>query len=585
MKECFRLFLVIISLMTISISLSAQETSLSVKINNPPIPFNGNTEWGNDRLVSNTDPLGRPSGIVRNSTSVVYVSVPDTNIQTGSGIVILSSSDNGVTWLNIASVTPAIIASKTKMIRSSLDSVYCFFITGSSIYKLNVMNFNLNQVFNGGYRDFDVAASSTGAMYIVTDSLVNNSIVRYGSSNGGITWGSRGLISSGAANPRIYMSGTGDTLVLNYYGPVLADTATSIIRSVRYRETIPGTMAVAGSFSNVAVSTDQKTQYQSVFSGGIVWFFYCSGSSGNIDMKCKVSTTSGATFTDSAVIGSMPGRDEYWFDAKHYANGTGGVNLIYYSDSLQAGPPTNVSDQMRSATSSSSSPLVFNATVQFSEHPPVTSSALYFPTLIQYYNIAGDVGALWIGADGSNNRLYFDRNSNLLTLNLKLNLEVISPIQDTVSVLIRNASSPYELKDSSRGNIGPTGIVTLNYTNILNGVNYYLVVKHRNSIETWSRSGGEMFTGSVLNYDLTTSASQAYGNNQKLVGSKYSVYTGDVNQEGSVDLTDIVAIYNDAGIFASGYINTDLNYDNLADLTDIILAYNNSSMFVAVVRP
>ena len=585
MKECFRYLFVIITIMTISTSLSAQETSPSVKINNPPIPYNGNVEWGNDRLVSNTEPLGRPSGVVRNSTSVVYVSVPDTNIQSGSGIVILSSSDNGVTWLNIASVTPAILVSKTKMIRSSLDSVYCFFITGSSIYKLNAVNYNLNQVFNGGYRDFDVAASSTGALYIITDSLVNNSIVRYGSSNGGITWGSRGLISSGAANPRVYMSGSGDTLVLNYYGPVLADTATSIIRSVRYRETTPGTMAVAGSFSNVAVSAEQKTQYQSVFYGGKVWFFYCSGSPGNIDMKCKVSTTSGASFTDSTVIGSMPGRDEYWFDAKHYSNGTGGVNLIYYSDSLQAGLPTNISDQMRSATSTSSNPLVFNVSEQFSEHPPVSSAAFYYPTLIQYYNSTGDVGALWVGADGSNNKLYFDKNSNLLTLNLKLNLEVISPIQDTVSVLIRNAAAPYDIKDSSRGYIDPTGTVTLNYSNILNGVNYYLVVKHRNSIETWSRSGGEVFTGSTLNYDLTTSASQAYGNNQKLVGSKYSVYTGDVNQEGSVDLTDIITIYNDAGLFASGYINTDLNYDNLADLTDIIYAYNNSSMFVAVVRP
>ena len=585
MKECFRYLFVIITIMTISTSLSAQETSPSVKINNPPIPYNGNVEWGNDRLVSNTEPLGRPSGVVRNSTSVVYVSVPDTNIQSGSGIVILSSSDNGITWLNIASVTPAILVSKTKMIRSSLDSVYCFFITGSSIYKLNAVNYNLNQVFNGGYRDFDVAASSTGALYIITDSLVNNSIVRYGSSNGGITWGSRGLISSGAANPRVYMSGSGDTLVLNYYGPVLADTATSIIRSVRYRETTPGTMAVAGSFSNVAVSAEQKTQYQSVFYGGKVWFFYCSGSPGNIDMKCKVSTTSGASFTDSTVIGSMPGRDEYWFDAKHYSNGTGGVNLIYYSDSLQAGLPTNISDQMRSATSTSSNPLVFNVSEQFSEHPPVSSAAFYYPTLIQYYNSTGDVGALWVGADGSNNKLYFDKNSNLLTLNLKLNLEVISPIQDTVSVLIRNAAAPYDIKDSSRGYIDPTGTVTLNYSNILNGVNYYLVVKHRNSIETWSRSGGEVFTGSTLNYDLTTSASQAYGNNQKLVGSKYSVYTGDVNQEGSVDLTDIITIYNDAGLFASGYINTDLNYDNLADLTDIIYAYNNSSMFVAVVRP
>ncbi len=585
MKECFRLFLVIISLMTISVSLSAQETSLSVKINNPPVPYNGNVEWGSDRLVSGTEPLGRPSGVVRNSTSVVYVSVPDTNIQTGSGLVILSSSDNGVTWLNIASVTPAIIVSKSKMIRSSLDSVYCFFLTGSSIYKLNAMNFNLNQVFNSGYRDFDVAASSTGALYIVTDSLANNSIVRYGSVNGGISWGSRGLISTGAANPRIYMSGTGDTLVLNYYGPVLADTATSVIRSVRYRETTPGILAVAGTFSNVAVSTEPKTQFQSVFSGGIVWFFYCSGASGNIDMKCKVSTSSGVSFTDSAVIGSMPGRDEYWFDAKHFSNGAGGVNLIYYSDSLQSGPPTNQSDQLRFATSTSANPLTFISLQQISEHPPVNSSVLYFPTLIQYYNVNGDAGALWVGADGGNNKLYFDKNSNLLTLNLKLNLEVISPIQDTVAVLIRNASSPFEIKDSSGGYIDPSGIVNLNYTNILNGVNYYLVVKHRNSIETWSRSGGEMFTGSVLNYDLTTSASQAYGDNQKLVGSKYSVYTGDVNQEGSVDLTDIITIYNDAGIFASGYIATDLNYDNLADLTDIIYAYNNSSIFVAVIRP
>ena len=587
MKKCFIVLFVIISIMTISIPLSAQETKLSLKINNPPVSYTGNVAWGNDLLVSNTEPIGRPSGVVRKSTSVIYVSVPDTNIQTGSGVVILSSSDNGSTWLNIASVTPAILVPRTKMIRSSLDSIYCFFITGSSIYKLNVLNFNLNQVFNGGYRDFDVAASSTGALYIVTDSLANNYVIRYGSLNGGVTWISRGSISSTAANPRIYMSGLGDTLILNYYGPPLTDTAASVIRSVRYRETTPGTLATVGSpaFSNLAESSEQKTQFQSVYYGSKVWFFYCAGSPGNIDLKCKISTNSGSSFTDSTVIGSMPGRDEFWFDAKHYINGSGGVNLIYYSDSLQAGLPTNASDQMRSTTASASAPSIFNASLQFSEHPPVTSAKNFYPTLIQYYDITGDAGALWVGADGSNNKLYFDKNFNFMTLNLKLNLEAISPVQDTVKVLMRNVFAPYAIIDSAKGYLNPTGTVTLYYSNILNGVNYYIVVKHRNSIETWSKSGGEVFSGSVLNYDLTTSAAQAYGSNQILVGSKYSVYTGDVTQEGNVDLTDIITIYNDASVFSTGYINTDLNYDNISDLTDIIFAYNNSANFVVVERP
>ncbi|MBK6505793.1 MAG: hypothetical protein IPG02_09020 [Ignavibacteria bacterium] len=44
----------------------------------------------------------------------------------------------------------------------------------------------------------------------------------------------RGLVTSGGANPKIYFSALGDTLILNYYGGVLADTATSTIRGARY---------------------------------------------------------------------------------------------------------------------------------------------------------------------------------------------------------------------------------------------------------------------------------------------------------------------------------------------------------------
>lgn len=63
------------------------------------------------------------------------------------------------------------------------------------------------------------------------------------------------------------------------------------------------------------------------------------------------------------------------------------------------------------------------------------------------------------------------------------------------------------------------------------------------------------------------------------------LYTGDVNQDGIVDLTDLVAIYNDGSNFVTGYVLTDLNCNSIVDLTDLLFAYNNSSIFVSIKRP
>jgi hypothetical protein len=76
------------------------------------------------------------------------------------------------------------------MIRSASDSVYCFFISGVTIYCWNVINNRVTQVRGVGFRDFDVAASSTGSMYIFMDSLGTNNLVRYGSSDRAVVWGS-----------------------------------------------------------------------------------------------------------------------------------------------------------------------------------------------------------------------------------------------------------------------------------------------------------------------------------------------------------------------------------------------------------
>jgi photosystem II stability/assembly factor-like uncharacterized protein len=177
------------------------------------------------------------------------------------------------------------------------------------------------------------------------------------------------------------------------------------------------------------------------------------------------------------------------------------------------------------------------------------------------------------------------KRSKLPTLNLKINLEACSPNADTVKVYLRHSAAPYEFADSAKGFLASSGDLWVNFPNVEHSVNYYIVVKHRNSLETWSKTGGEAFVSGFLAYDFTSAQSQAYGNNLTLCGDKYSIYTGDVNFDGFVDGSDVMLISNDAYAFLSGYVTSDLNGDSLVDATDLAYADNNTFRYVALIRP
>lgn len=158
-------------------------------------------------------------------------------------------------------------------------------------------------------------------------------------------------------------------------------------------------------------------------------------------------------------------------------------------------------------------------------------------------------------------------------------------LKDTIWIYLRNTIIPYyTITDSAKTELDSNGQGLVNFTNAVNDVWYYLIIKHRNSIETWS-SQKIMFQGNQISYDFTTGANKAYGNNLVLKGSKYCIYGGDSNQDGIIDLTDVNLIYNDAKNAVSGYVNSDLTGDNFVDLSDLTLAFNNSAGFVKVIRP
>ena len=179
------------------------------------------------------------------------------------------------------------------------------------------------------------------------------------------------------------------------------------------------------------------------------------------------------------------------------------------------------------------------------------------------------------------------------TLNIKVALEglyrnVLSKHirRDTVTIILRHSVTPFGVWDSVNCIVDSATLNTQSIFGCIPQGNYYIVVRHRNSIETWSKPGGEqLYPGVNYTYDFTSSQSQAYGNNLKLIGTKWCIYTGDVTQSGFIDALDMMNVDNDIFVFRTGYVPTDLNGDNFVDIDDLGMIDNNVRRWIGVERP
>lgn len=113
------------------------------------------------------------------------------------------------------------------------------------------------------------------------------------------------------------------------------------------------------------------------------------------------------------------------------------------------------------------------------------------------------------------------------------------------------------------------------------GNNYYIVLKHRNSVETWSSA--PVAITYPTSYDFTTSVGKAYSDGinpalKNMGGGIFAIYGGDVNQDGTVDGSDMNEIDNNTSIAAFGYDNSDVNGDGASDGLDMNVVDNNTQL-------
>lgn len=383
--------------------LSILAFSQPLRVEEPRFASGSSSEWGVDNVLLPTEPAGGFYGI-QVSNGDIYFAIYDTLSTLNLGLVIRKSTDQGLTWNTLFGINYRGRYDDIKLIKSSQDSVYCFFRIDYGIYSLNVQTLSINQVWVDGYRTYDVEMSSTNSIYIVLDSLATNNVIRYSSLNGGWNWINRGSISSSAAFPHWTKSLSGDTLFLNYYGPPVADTATSIIRVARYRETAPGVLASAG-FQDLATEVLPKHEYKIAANNGVVWFIYSVAGAAS-EIWGRQSLDGGTSYAPAVRINGTETVNQYWFDIKTRYPAGNGFDLVYYSDSAQAGSATTLTDKILFGTSTQTGNTFLPFTA-VNDYPAVYSLHNYKPVLVEM-PASSNAGIAWVGESSEGKKLFWD---------------------------------------------------------------------------------------------------------------------------------------------------------------------------------
>ncbi len=273
-----------------------------------------------------------------------------------------------------------------------------------------------------------------------------------------------------------------------------------------------------------------------------------------------------STFTQTfSVQGQYINSYEYWFDA-NYVNPT--TVAISPTDSYNLNPLLNVSSLANGAHS---------LYIRFKDQSEAWSTVIVHP----FCKVLGvNTVTLNMLLQG-----YYEAGGAMKTVLINQGVGTNPSLTDSIYVALHDQNSPFSELTGITTALSTNGLASFNFPVQLPDDYYYLSVRHRNTIETWSAI--PIYKGGCeLAYDFTTSASQAYGANQVEVSPGiFALYSGDINQDENIDLLDYPDLEIDINNFQYGYYATDVNGDGNVDLLDIPLVEENASNFIYSVHP
>jgi len=158
---------------------------------------------------------------------------------------------------------------------------------------------------------------------------------------------------------------------------------------------------------------------------------------------------------------------------------------------------------------------------------------------------------------------------------VRLNQDYVSSA-DEVEILTVNLhdATTYALVDTATGTLKTDGSLSVTFRTAAAG-SYYIAVKGVNLLQTWS-SEPQAVGSSPLSYDFSDAATQAYGSNMReMETGVWAFYSGDINQDETVDNSDSDSLFSDIENSNFGVFVTDLNGDGTVDNSDTDVFYIN----------
>lgn len=165
--------------------------------------------------------------------------------------------------------------------------------------------------------------------------------------------------------------------------------------------------------------------------------------------------------------------------------------------------------------------------------------------------------------------IYYSANQTMDKAMDYVNLQSVArfpgPIADRITVELHNQSD-YSIVEFTQTDVNllqdGTAVAFLPETGV-----YYLTVKNRNHLETVSAVVIDMST--VSSYNFSSSVAQAYGSNQALLPNGLAaMYSGDVNQDGVINVTDRQLVNTALIAGSTGYIDEDIDGNGVSLSTD-----------------
>lgn len=156
---------------------------------------------------------------------------------------------------------------------------------------------------------------------------------------------------------------------------------------------------------------------------------------------------------------------------------------------------------------------------------------------------------------------------------------------DIIDVDLHSRANPENVAYTAQGVMNTKGDFSVTFPlSVTNEGEFWIAVRGRNALQVWSSLPVTLIE--TNSYDFSKSNSSSFGDNlMEIKPGVFALYSGDINQDGTVDGLDMGAAEISINRHNIGYFTEDLDGTGKVEEADLKIAEENANLFVSLAVP